>query len=83
MASKITYEYTLEQLTTSSVNVLSIARAKVDGKIYELERSRRCYANSPTGRQQVSEALPENIVNVILAMWGDTPTVPDPEYGGD
>ena len=83
MASKITYEYTLEQLTTSSVNVLSIARAKVDGKIYELERSRMCYANSPTGRQQVSDALPEQYVAVIFTMWGDTPTVPDPEYGGD
>lgn len=37
MATKIYYDYTLEQLTASSVNVLTIASAKVNGKMYEIE----------------------------------------------
>lgn len=82
MASKIYYDYTLEQLTASSVNVLTIARAKVNGKMYELERSRMCYANSEIGRQQVTEALPEQYAEAIFAIWGDTPTIPDPEQPG-
>ena len=83
MASKIYYDYTLEQLTTTSVNVLTVARAKVNGKMYELERTRMCYANSPTGRQKVSQDLPEQYAEAILAVWGDTPTVDDPEKAGE
>lgn len=83
MASKIYYEYTLEQLTASSVNVLTISSAKVNGKMYELERTRMSYANSPIGREQISEALPEQYAAAVLSFWGDTPTVPDPDRGGD
>ena len=82
MATKIYEEYTLEQLTVDSVNVLTVSSAKVNGKMYELERNRICYANSPLGRQQVVEALPEQYAEAILAVWGDTPTLSDPERAG-
>lgn len=82
MATKIYYDYTLEQLTASSVNVLTIASAKVNGKMYEIEKSRMCYANSPIGRQQISEDLPEQYAEAVLAVWGDSPTIPDPEQPG-
>ena len=42
MATKIYNDYTLEQLTVDSVNVLIISSAKVNGKMYELERTRMC-----------------------------------------
>lgn len=78
MATKVTVIYTLEQLTADSVNVLSVSKAKVNGKEYELERSRICYANSPIGRQQIVGALPEHYADAVLAVWGDTPTLSDP-----
>jgi hypothetical protein len=82
MATKIYEDYTLEQLTVDSVNVLTVSSAKVNGKMYELERSRICYANSPIGRQQIVEALPEQYAEAVLAVWGDTPTLSDPEKAG-
>ena len=36
------------------------------------------YVNSPTGRKQLSEILPEEYVTAVLALWGETPTVSDP-----
>lgn len=82
MATKIYNEYTLEQLTVDSVNVLTVSSAKVNGKMYELERSRICYANSPLGRQLVVEMLPQQYAEAVLAIWGDTPTLSDPEKAG-
>ena len=83
MAAKIYTEYTLEQLTADSVNIITVASAKVNGKMYELERSRMCYGNSPIGREQMTAVLPEQYSNAVLAMWGDTPTLSDPEKGGE
>lgn len=82
MATKIYEDYTLEQLTVDSVNVLTVSSAKVNGKMYELERSRICYANSPHGRQQIVEALPDQYSEAVLAVWGDAPTLSDPDKAG-
>ena len=83
MATKINTAYTLEQLTADSVNVLTVSSAKVNGKVYELERARVCYGNSPLGRQQIVEALPEQYAEAVLAVWGDAPTLTDPTKGGE
>lgn len=83
MATKIKEEYTLEQLTTDSVNVVVVPKAKVNGKEYELGRSRICYANSPHGRQKIAENLPEQYAQAVLAVWGNAPTVADPAKAGD
>ena len=83
MATKIYNDYTLEQLTADSVNVLIVSSAKVNGKMYELERTRMCYGNSPIGREQIVNDLPEQYANAVLAVWGETPTLSDPEKGGE
>ena len=83
MATKIYKDYTLEQLTVDSVNVLIISSAKVNGKMYELERTRISYANSPIGREQIVEALPDQYAEAVLAVWGTTPTRQDPPKEGD
>ena len=83
MATKINKDYTLEQLTVDSVNVLIVSSAKVNGRMYELERNRICYANSPIGRQQIVEALPEQYADAVLAVWGTEPTLSDPERAGE
>ena len=78
MATKITKEYTLEQLTSDSVNVLTVSTAKVNGKPYELGRERMSFSNSTTGRKQLIEKLPISYYDAVHALWGDSPTVSDP-----
>ncbi len=75
---KIKKEYTLEQLTTESVNVITVSTATIDKERREVGRSRMAYVNSPTGRKQLSEILPDEYVTAVLALWGETPTVTDP-----
>ena len=75
---KIKKEYTLEQFTTESVNVITVSTATIDKERREVGRSRMAYVNSPTGRKQLSEILPEEYVTAVLALWGETPTVSDP-----
>ena len=83
MATKINYNYTLELLTADSVNVIIVSSAKINGKERALDRSRICFANSPIGREQVVNFLPEQFADAILAVWGDTPTLSDPEKAGE
>ena len=71
-------EYTLEHLTTESVNVVTVSTATIDKERREVGRSRMAYVNYPTGRKQLSDVLPEEYVNAVLALWGETPTVSDP-----
>lgn len=70
--------YTLERLTENSVNILIITTINLNGKTYEIEKSRTCYGNSPIGRQQVTEQLPEQYVRAIFEIWGENPTLVDP-----
>lgn len=71
--------YTLEKLNETAVNVLIITTIELNGKTYEIERSRTCYGNSPIGRSQIVEYLPEQYVRAILEIWGEEPTMIDPE----
>lgn len=36
------------------------------------------YGNWESDRQRLIENEPENIVNAVMAIWGDTPTVVEP-----
>ena len=71
-------EYTLEHLTTESVNVVTVSTATIDKERREVGRSRMAYVNSPTGRKQLTDKLPEEYVKAVLALWGENPTVSDP-----
>lgn len=37
------------------------------------------YYNSSTGRKAISAEQPSNIVAEVMAVWGDAPTMPNPE----
>ena len=54
-----TINYMLEFLTVNTVNVIIIKTLELNDKIYELERNRICYSNSPIGRDTVIEKLPQ------------------------
>ena len=76
---ELTINYMLEFLTVNTVNVIIIKTLELNDKIYELERNRICYSNSPIGRDMVIEKLHQQYVNAIFAIWGDEPTVSDPK----
>lgn len=75
---KIQKDYSLEQLTAESVNVVEISIATINKKPHEIGRSHMAYVNSPTGRKQLTDKLPEEYVKAVLALWGENPTVSDP-----
>lgn len=77
--SQTTTFYELEHLTRTTVNVVIIESIVLEGKEYELSRSRTCYANSPLGRQHVESQLPADYVSAIFAVWGPNSTVDNPQ----
>lgn len=71
---------TLDMLTTDSVSVLKQQYITVDGTDVKVgENVRNAYMNTQTEREQLKEILPEEYYNAVIAVWGDTPTVAEPE----
>ena len=70
---------TVDMLTIYSVSILTQKFVDIDGVETQVgENHRRTYVNSETGRNEVQENEPEEVVNSIMAIWGDTPTVSEP-----
>lgn len=81
MATIETYtEITLDLLTQNGVSVLTKTFADINGiKTQVGNNIRRAYGNSPIGRDLLRADIPEIYYNAVLAVWGDTPTLTDPE----
>ena len=79
MATKITKEYILEQLTADSVNVVTVSYAKVNSKLCEIGRERMSYPNYTIGRELISKALPKEYLSAVLVIWGENPTMDNPK----
>ena len=78
---EITYEYSLDMLTTDSVSVykktfITLSEGAIPEQVGRPVRT--SYSNSPSGRLAVVADLPENFSSGILAVWGETPTLSDP-----
>lgn len=58
-------------LTPTSVSVLTIT----DGINH-----RTAYENSESGRQLLIDSEPDYIVEEVMQVWGEEPTVEEPEY---
>ena len=70
---------TVDMLTSESVSVLTQKFINVDGVQTQVGQNHRCaYVNSESGRNELQENEPEEIVNSVMAIWGDTPTVSEP-----
>ena len=66
----------LDMLTPESVSVRKQKFVTVDGVEYSIgDPWRRAYVNSPSGRQQVQDEVPEPYKTAIFAVWGNAPTV--------
>lgn len=58
-------------LTPTSVSILS----KINGVNH-----RKAYENSESGRQNLIDSEPDYIVEKVIQVWGDVPTVKEPVY---
>ena len=71
---------TVDMLTTDSVSILTQNYIEFNGVQTQVGQNHRCaYANSETGRNDLQSAEPKEVVNAVFAIWGDTPTVSEPE----
>lgn len=67
---------TVDMLTVDSVSILTQKFIDVDGVETQVGENHRCsYVNSETGRSDLQGAEPEEVVNSVFAIWGDSPTV--------
>lgn len=67
---------TVDMLTTDSVSILTQKFIVDDGEIVQVGKNhRKGYENSAVGRAELQEKEPPEVVNAVLAIWGDTPTV--------
>lgn len=70
----------VDMLTKDSVSIETTKTAVIDGTEYTLGLPHRCaYVNSLQGRAMLVEQETTDVVAAVLAMWGDTPTVQEPE----
>lgn len=71
---------TVDMLTVDSVSILTQNYIEFNGVQTQVGQNHRCaYANSETGRNDLQENEPEEVVNAVFAIWGDTPTVSEPK----
>lgn len=76
----ITKQYEIELLNKDSVNINIHSYAEVDGETYLIKKEGKSYSNSTIGRKRLSQEIPEDFLNTIMTLWGETPTIDDPPY---
>lgn len=73
---------TIDALNKNSVSIKRQKTITSDGETYEIGDPHRCaYVNSASGREQIAAEVPDPYLSAVLAVWGDTPTIEDPEGG--
>ena len=71
---------TLDMLTNDSVSVLKQQYITIDGADVKVgENVRNAYMNTQTERELLKSELTEEFYNAVIAVWGNTPTVAEPE----
>ena len=74
-------EKTIDMLTKDSVSVKTLKFIEEEGQKYQVGGIHRCaYANSETGRKNLSENEPKDVSTTVLQYWGDTPTVTEHQF---
>lgn len=70
---EITEKITLDMLTKDSVSVLRQKFIDIDGVQTQVgDNIRNAYINDENGRATLSEILPEDYYNAVIAVWGNT-----------
>lgn len=67
---------TVDMLTKDSVSILTQKFVEIDGMTSQVgENHRIAYSNSEKGRSLLTTEQPETVVNAVMSIWGDEPTV--------
>ena len=67
---------TVDMLTVDSVSILTQKFIELDGVKQQVGANhRKAYQNSIEGRKELVSGEPLNIVNSVMAIWGNEPTV--------
>jgi len=67
---------TIDMLTKDSVSIKTEKYITEDNAKYPIGQPHRVsYVNSEIDRKQLQDEQPEDIVNAVLTMWGNKPTV--------
>lgn len=67
---------TVDMLTNESVSILTQKFIDLDGVETQVgQNHRRAYTNSETGRKELQENEPIDVVRSVLSIWGNKPTV--------
>jgi hypothetical protein len=73
-------EKTIDMLTKDSVSIITKKFIEEEGKRLQVGENHRCaYINSITGRESITANEPEDVSSVVLAYWGDEPTIIEEE----
>ena len=76
---EIKEEKVVDMLTNDSVSIITKKFIDVDGIKTQVGENHRCaYVNSERERAKISEEQPEEVVNAVFSIWGDTPTIEEP-----
>lgn len=71
---------TVDMLTKDSVSVITRQMLNMNGVQQQVGEIHRCgYVNSTSGRNELQTQEPADVTNAVLAMWGPTPTIQDPQ----
>ena len=76
-----TPKITINRLTSTFVEIDTDQYIEINGQGIKLDQLKHSvsYMNSPLGREQLQSGQPENIVESVLAIWGEAPTTTDPQ----
>lgn len=67
---------TVDMLTKDSVSILTQKFIELDGVNTQVGSNHRCsYSNSVYGRSELTKNEPTDVVNAVLAIWGDVTTI--------
>ena len=73
---KIKEKKTVDMLTVDSVSILTQKFIEVDGVETQVGENHRCaYSNSATGRKDLQKQEPQNVVNSVFSIWGNSPKI--------
>lgn len=69
---------TVDMLTRDSVSILTQEFINLGGVDKQVGDNHRCgYSNSIQGRKDLIQNELEDVINAVMAMWGDEPTITD------
>lgn len=70
----------VDMLTNDSVSILTQQFVELDGKLEQIGQNHRIsYVNSGSGREELQKNESTDVINAVLALWGNEPSIEESE----